>query len=332
MPTRFKHCLIVAVSICLGAGLAAGLGAAEHYTLLSRSSPAHMSVKLDDVQWEWVRNKRELILGTSAPDYPPFDLTISGQDYEGFTADYAGIISSALHLSIKVRRFESREAAIAALAAGQIDLLGSANGYEAVERDLRLSTPYAVDQPVLVSRVGETRPLNQGLANMRLSMVYHYLPLKEIEALYPKARLMSYPSFQSAINAVAFNQADVFLGDTISTQYLINKGYLNNVQMANFGKHERHAASDLRARPSRSLAHVQRQLSGSVLGTTRGSDRQKRHRRHPQQQRRGPGVRRRLPTRNVERCGNVLNIFFYFQRDEAIKDRFISDDTRRFLT
>jgi two-component system sensor histidine kinase EvgS len=197
-----------------------------------------MNVKLDDAQWEWVRNKRELILGTSAPDYPPFDLTISGQDYEGFTADYAGIISSALRLSIKVRRFDSREAAIAALAAGQIDLLGSANGYEAVERDLRLSTPYAVDQPVLVSRIGETRPLNQGLADMRLSMVYHYLPLNEIEALYPKARLMSYPSFQSAINAVAFNQADVFLGDTISTQYLINKGYLNNVQMANFGKHE----------------------------------------------------------------------------------------------
>jgi len=238
MPTRFKHCLIIAVSICLGSSVSAGLEAADHYTLLSRSSPAHMDLKLDSGQWHWVRNKRELILGTSAPDYPPFDLTISGHDYEGFTADYAGIIANALDLPIKVLRFNSREAAIAALTEGQIDLLGSANGFEAVNNKIRLSTPYAVDQPVLVSRIGETRPLNLGLADMRLSMVYHYLPLNEIEALYPKARLMSYPSFQSAINAVAFNQADVFLGDTISTQYVINKGYLNNVQMANFGKHE----------------------------------------------------------------------------------------------
>jgi two-component system sensor histidine kinase EvgS len=37
---------------------------------------------------------------------------------------------------------------------------------------------------------------------------------------------------------VAFDQADVFLGDTISTHYMINKGYLKNIRMANFGKHE----------------------------------------------------------------------------------------------
>src|SRR5690606_5312195 len=78
---------------------------------------------------------------------------------------------------------------------------------------------------------------------LRLSMVYHYLPLEEIKALYPKAIITSYPSYQNAINAVAFGQADVFLGDTISTHYMINKGYLNNIHMASFGKHEAHGFS-----------------------------------------------------------------------------------------
>jgi two-component system sensor histidine kinase EvgS len=237
MSKRFKHCLILTTSLCLGWANGSGW-AADFYTLLSRSNPGHLEVSLDKTQWQWVRDKRELVLGTSAPDYPPFDMTLTGRDYEGFTADYAGIISKALDLPIKVKRFESRDAAMAALATGEIDLLGSANGYEVVDSTIKLSLPYAVDQPVLVNRIGETRPLNQGLANMRLSMVYHYLPVSVIEALYPDAIVRTYPSFQSAINAVAFNQADVFLGDTISTQYLINKGYLNNVQMANFGKHE----------------------------------------------------------------------------------------------
>jgi two-component system sensor histidine kinase EvgS len=74
-------------------------------------------------------------------------------------------------------------------------------------------------------------------------MVYHYLPQDEVRALYPKAILTSYPSYQNAINAVAFDQADVFLGDTISTHYMINKGYLNNIRMANFGKQEAHGFS-----------------------------------------------------------------------------------------
>ncbi|WP_057415410.1 transporter substrate-binding domain-containing protein [Pseudomonas syringae group genomosp. 3] len=216
----------------------AGPGAADHYTLLGRSSPAHMDVKLDSSQWQWVRAQRELILGTSSPDYPPFDITISGTDYEGITADYAGIISDALDLPVRVQRFDSREAAMKALIAGQVDLLGTANGFEAVERDIKLSQPYSVDQPVLVTRVGDTRPLNEGLQGMRLSMVYHYLPPADVVTTYPGAILKTYPSFQNAINAVAFNQADVFLGDTISTQYIINKGYLNNVQMSSFGKHE----------------------------------------------------------------------------------------------
>lgn len=238
MPKWIKDYRIATLFACLSLITQPDLAAADRYTLLSRANPAHIDVTLDRAQWQWIRNKRELVLGTSAPDYPPFDMTLTGHDYEGFTADYAGILARALDLPVQVLRYATRDEAIEALLSGEIDLLGSANGYEAVTSDIRLSTPYAVDQPVLVTRTGENRTLNDGLNGLRLSMVYHYLPPEEISALYPKARLQTFPSFQSAINAVAFNQADVFLGDAISTHYVISKGYLNNVQMANFGKHE----------------------------------------------------------------------------------------------
>jgi len=238
MSKGLKDYWIATAFACLSVIVQTQANAAERYSLLSRSNPAHMDVTLDKTQWQWVRNKRELILGTSAPDYPPFDMTLTGHDYEGFTADYAGILGRALELPVKVLRFETRDQAIDALVDGQIDLLGSANGYEAAARQITLSSPYAVDQPVLVTRTGETRSLTEGLNGLRLSMAYHYLPPDEIRALYPKARLEVFPSFQNAINAVAFNQADVFLGDAISTHYVISKGYLNNIQMANFGKHE----------------------------------------------------------------------------------------------
>ena len=243
MPARLITYLSLFAGLVLCVPVLAAPVLSETLTLLSRSSSGHIEVPLDNTQRYWLQNKRELVIGTSAADYPPFDMTDSGRDYEGLTADYAGLLRKALKLSIRIQRFASREAAIKALEDGQIDLLGTSNGFEAANQHLVLSIPYAIDQPVLVTREGETRSLSQGLAGLRLSMVYHYLPQEEVKALYPQAIIQSYPSYQNAINAVAFDQADIFLGDTVSTHYMINKGYLKNIKMANFGKHEAHGFS-----------------------------------------------------------------------------------------
>ncbi|MBH3427353.1 transporter substrate-binding domain-containing protein [Pseudomonas alkylphenolica] len=240
MPSRLL--IVCLCGILASLGLASAVRAesvqARHYTLLSRSETTDIHLSLNAAQRRWVEGKKALVLGTSAPDYPPFDITASGHDYEGLTADVAGILGKALGLPIRVERFASRQDAVKALSLGQIDLLGSANGFEAATAGVVLSRPYAIDQPVLVTRENESRPLDTGLDGLRLSMVYHYLPLAEVRANYPNATIKSYPSYQNALNAVAFDQADVFLGDTISTHYLINQGHLQNIKMANFGKHE----------------------------------------------------------------------------------------------
>lgn len=245
MPRCIKDYLIIlSAGLCLSTAVPASPQTGpEHFNLLSRASAVQLETHLSRAQRLWLQNKRELVLGTSFPDYPPFDLTSSGRDYEGLTADYAGLLSNTLAVPVKVLRYGSREAAIRALETGDIDLLGSSNGFEAANPNLTLSEPYAVDRPVLVTRESETRSLSEGLAGMRLALVYHYLPLGEVEKLYPKAIIRAYPSYQNALNAVAFDQADVFLGDTISTHYMINKGYLKNVRMANFGKHEAYGFS-----------------------------------------------------------------------------------------
>lgn len=245
MPRCIKDYLIIlSAGLCFSAAVpATPQTGPEHFNLLSRASYVPLENRLNKAQRQWLQNKRELVLGTAFPDYPPFDLTSSGRDYEGLTADYAGLLAKALALPVKVLRYPSREAAISALETGEIDLLGSSNSFEAANPHLALSEPYAVDRPVLVTREGETRSLSEGLAGMRLALVYHYLPLGEVEKLYPKAIIRAYPSYQNALNAVAFEQADVFLGDTISTHYMINKGYLKNVRMANFGKHEAYGFS-----------------------------------------------------------------------------------------
>src|SRR5471030_1353081 len=77
----------------------------ETLRLLGRSSVDNYSVELDESEWRWLRQHDGLVLGTSVPDYAPFDLSNDGHDFEGITADFTGLLSELLHVPITVRRY-----------------------------------------------------------------------------------------------------------------------------------------------------------------------------------------------------------------------------------
>ncbi|VVO48211.1 transporter substrate-binding domain-containing protein [Pseudomonas fluorescens] len=211
---------------------------AEHLLLLGRSKIVNSSLALDQSDINWLRKKRTLRLGISAPDYAPFDITTNGRNYEGLTADYARLLAELLQVQVEVRYFKSRLEVISALKNGDLDLLGTANGYEAIDPDIIMSDPYAEDQPTLVTRSDFRALLPPDLAGKKVAMLYHYLPEKVVRDFYPKANLELYPSTLSALGAVAFGKADVYLGDAISANFLINRNYLNNVHLTDFSQLE----------------------------------------------------------------------------------------------
>lgn len=211
---------------------------ANTFQVLGRSHVDGYSAVLTEAQWSWLRSKDVLVLGDSAPDYAPLGMANNDRDYEGMTADYAQLLSELLRVRVQVRRFASRAEVIDALKRGEVDFLGVANGYEAADAGLLLSTAYAEDMPALVTRLGDSSTLAPDLAGKKIAMLYHYLSPEVVKAFYPKATLQLFPSTLSAIGAVAFGNADVYLGDAISADFLINKNYLNNVQLADFSQIE----------------------------------------------------------------------------------------------
>ncbi|MFU2328890.1 transporter substrate-binding domain-containing protein [Pseudomonas sp. NFX98] len=227
---------------CLNSLLLLGLGLwgasvcaePQALTLLGRSYEDRATVRLSEADARWLQQKGRLVLAVSAPDYPPFDITTTGYALEGVTADYAGLLKQLLQVEVDVQRYASRGEAVRALKQGAADLLGTANSYEAQDPQLQMSSAYAVDQPVLVTRMGSPQTLDPTLAGKRLAMLYHYLPEQNVQKFYPRAQVELFPSTLGAVGAVAFGQADVYLGDAISAHYLISKNYLNNVQLADF--------------------------------------------------------------------------------------------------
>lgn len=254
--TFFRKCLFAVALVLWTLPVRLVLAEPQPYHLLGRSSVEGYHVELDDSDRLWLRSKGTLVLGASAPEYPPFGITNNGNDYEGLTADYVQLLGELLHVKVQVQRYSSRGQVIEALKQGQVDLLGTANAYEAADPQLVLSSAYADDQPTLVSRIDDSQDLTPDLAGKRVAMLYHYLPPEQVQAFYPKARLQLYPSTLSAIGAVAFGQADVYIGDAISANYLILKNYLNNVQLADFSRMEVNNFSFALARDNQRLLRI----------------------------------------------------------------------------
>ena len=208
----------------------------EPRQLLARSQSAASPLQLSAEDRQWLDSRHVLRLGSSSPDYPPFEINISQLDYEGLSADYAGLISELLGIPVQVQRYPTRQAAISALHEGRIDLLGSSNGFEAADAELILSNAYADDQPVIVTAQHSEMDSEDDLSGKRLVMVDHYLPAEQARALYPKARLDMVRSALSGLAAVALGQADAYLGDAISSDFLIGKSFGGRVKINHFVK------------------------------------------------------------------------------------------------
>ncbi len=224
------RCILLILMMCLVLPASARTtGEPERLQLLGRSTVEGYAVHLDEQDRQWLRNKRVLRLGVSGPDYPPFEVTRNHDELEGITADYAMLVAQLLDVEIEVLRYVTREAAMEALKYGELDLLGTSNNFELADPELILSSAYAEDQPMLVTRLDERMP--EDLAGKRIAMADDYLPAQTVESFYPEASLKRYPSALDALGAVAYGQDDVYLSDLISGNYLINNNYFNSVHL-----------------------------------------------------------------------------------------------------
>lgn len=206
----------------------------DSFQILGRSRVEGYSVGLDEADRDWLRQKKTLRLGISVSDYPPFDITSDGRHYEGLTADYARLLAELLHVQVTVRRFDSRAEAIRAMKHDELDLLAPPHFIDAIDNNLVMSDFYAEDRPTLVTRNDDLKPLTSTLVGKKVAMLHQYLPSKSFHELYPEADLQLYPSTLGAIGAVALGKADVYLGDAISTHFMISRNYFSNLKVVGF--------------------------------------------------------------------------------------------------
>lgn len=184
----------------------------------------------DSSQLRWLWERRQLRLGVLNRENPPYDILGTGQAYEGISADYAGLLAEQMNLEMSVQVFASFAEAVTALRDGQIDLLASVTAQQALQANLRLSRPYGEDRPLLMAQEEDLRARIRRAEPFDLVMVEGYRTQEQVSEHYPLARVHLHPSPFSALTALAFGQADLYLGNGLGARYVLGRSQLSGIE------------------------------------------------------------------------------------------------------
>ncbi|POX29637.1 hybrid sensor histidine kinase/response regulator [Serratia marcescens] len=226
--------------------------------LFSRETVTPLKFTLSDSDWRWLGEKREVNIGTYAPENPPFSLIPEPGTFEGVSADYSLLVLRYLGLRFHVFHYPSRSAALEGVRAGKIDiLLDDVGGTAPPQEGLIGSVPYMPDHPALVSReTAMSKPLPL-TPEPRIALVRGYLSDEWVANQYPNARITRYVSPQSALSSVAFGENDYFIGNLTTASFLIERNYATTLSIADiFPQEETGPRFTLRAQDTALLSSI----------------------------------------------------------------------------
>ena len=242
---------------------------AKEFHLLTRASFEGLKpLVLSTEDRHLLQDKKQLVMGIFPSESPPYGMTNMRDEYEGLSADYAGLVAKQLGLTLHIEQYASLEQALNALKSGKIDLVPSLTARQD-ESPLLFSDPYASEQPVLGMRANDNDPLPGDLHNIDVAVVKTYLPLSLLRQAYPHANFRMYENYQDALSAVSFGTARVYLGNSFS----LSRNFLNNLRMVRFSQLPQkmisfafpEQATELQTLVNRAISNVPREEKNELL-------------------------------------------------------------------
>ncbi|MHC8339459.1 transporter substrate-binding domain-containing protein [Pseudomonas sp. HLT2-19-2] len=177
----------------------------------------------------WLRTKKKLTVGVTLPDYPPFTITDSNGELQGITAEYLKSLQQALRVELQIRHFSNRQQAFQALARGDIDLIETSNQAEAQKYGAALTHAYAYTRIALYSKTGSLLNIDLSDPSSKIALSEDGLISDQVLQYFRSATIAPFSSPLDAIASVLHGNSLAYLGDTVSTSYLVNQTFSNQL-------------------------------------------------------------------------------------------------------
>ncbi|MFM0354234.1 ATP-binding protein [Paraburkholderia nemoris] len=209
-----------------------------------------------------------LTVGVLANGWLPFDGLQDGQP-TGLSADYLRSLVGP-NVVIESKVFPDMPQLLAAVCAGNVDLVMSFARTPERERCLSFSAPYfRASASVVVRRDGNVYTSAAQLAGARLAVEKGFALERSLRERFPRAQLETFASTHAALQAVAQGDSDAYLGFTPAVQYALATEEFRGLQVA---FEERGRIADLRFAVPRARVALRDQLDRALASMNPADD------------------------------------------------------------
>ncbi|WP_432472973.1 EAL domain-containing protein [Amphritea sp. HPY] len=186
---------------------------------------------MSEAEKAWLAAHPEIRLGVD-PQWPPFEFIEQGE-YQGIAAEYIVLLQQRLPLKLVPQQDLSWRQVLDTARARQLDLLPAAAETASRSEYLLFTEPYLSYPMVIITRddMPDITTLDD-LSERQVAVVQGYFSHDTLKANHSELKLVSYGTIDSALQAVALGQIDVFVGNMASVSFAIKQQGLSNLKVA----------------------------------------------------------------------------------------------------
>jgi signal transduction histidine kinase/FixJ family two-component response regulator len=204
----------------------------ERWISAAAVAPSAHRLTLATESRQWLERHGPIRYGVPAAEWPPFDMLPASGGHQGITADYLRLIQERVGFQLELVKFPTFDDALAALRERRVDVMGSIVHTENRERFALFTLPYVKSPPVIIARRGTDAIVStQDLADKTVAIERGFASEENLPRIVPGVRLLHVASTADALSAVSLGEADAYVGGLISSDYLIDKGLLTNLEV-----------------------------------------------------------------------------------------------------
>lgn len=194
------------------------------------------AIYLNHDDFIWLAQKHSLTVAVYDAESQPLSMNSITGRYWGMNADYLSLLGKALNINVNVKLYADEQQALAALLAGRVDLvLSMPGGISPHKAPFITSLPLVKGYPTLVTRLAEVmRPFHDNSDKIRVASNRGFPPESFIKQVFPNASIISFADEYQALASVASHQSDYFLGNNLTTSFIIARDFPQTLGMVKF--------------------------------------------------------------------------------------------------
>ena len=189
------------------------------------------SLALSDQERAFITAHEPIRVGLFRAGWPPFEVIDEFDQFHGISADYLQLLSERLGMKVQPVLYNTWEDVLAAVKAGEVDLLPSMAATEERQRFLSFTQPYVTTSSLIFARRDSTIRTLDDLSGRRVAVEQGYAVHELLSKAVPGVDFVRVEDSPSALKAVSTGRADAYVGNLITTTFLIEQLGLSNMEV-----------------------------------------------------------------------------------------------------